>query len=53
MKMKNMLNEVKMLKKDIKTKHEDLDLVKMNEIELKAKVTDLTKNNTELKALIV
>lgn len=52
LKMKAMLGEVKKLKLDIKAKQDDLDLVKMNEIELKAKLTDLTKSNTELKALI-
>ena len=52
MKMKHMLNEVKQLKKDIKTKHEEVDLVRVQEIELKAKVTDLTKTNQDLKMLI-
>ena len=43
MKMKRMLDEVKMLKREIKLKHDELEQVKIQEIELKAKVTDLTK----------
>lgn len=52
MKMKRMLDEVKVLKREIKLKHDELEQVKMQEIELKAKVTDLTKQNIDLKAII-
>lgn len=53
MKMKRMLDEVRNLKKEMKLKHDELDMVRMNEIDLKARITDLTKQNQELKTLIV
>lgn len=53
MRLKNMFTEVKSLKADMKNKHEELDSLRIKEIEQKEIITDLKKQIEKLKATLV